>query len=116
TASSPSGWTGELGGTFGGSVHADGARTGQVLGTGRVHRLGGTLGGWLGVGVGAMQNGSAWGSVRQGELGLAARRDRVSLLAIVTPTRALDSLRFADARGVLTFAAGAMEYRASFGT
>ena len=115
TPVSPSGWLGEFGGTFGGSVHADGARTGQVLGTGRLHRLGATFGAWLGVGVGALQNGAAWGSVQQGELGFMARRERVLLLASVTPTRALDSLRFADARGVLTFSAGAFEYRASFG-
>jgi hypothetical protein len=115
TPVSRAGWLGEVGGTFGGSVHADGARTGQMLGTGRVHRLGRVLGGWLGGGVGAMWNGAEWGGVQQGELGFSARGERLSLLAILTPTRALDSLRFADARGVLTFAVGAVEYRASLG-
>jgi hypothetical protein len=80
-----------------------------------VHRLGNTLGWWLGAGVGSMSNGVDRGSVQQGELGLTARGEHLSLLAILTPTRALDSLRFADARGVLTFSVGAVEYRVSLG-
>lgn len=109
------GWLGEFSGTGGGSSHSDGARTGQLLGSVRAHRVGARLGGWLGAGVGAMHDGTGWGSVQQAELGIAATWTRATLLGILTPTRALDSLRYADARAVLTVSRGAVEYRASFG-
>lgn len=115
TPLSRSGWLGEAGATAGGSGHEDGAGTGQLLAIVRVHRLGAALGAWAGAATGAMWDGGARGAVRQGELGVSARGERLTALAMLAPTLALDSLRYTDLRGALSLARGRFDYRLAVG-
>lgn len=112
---SASGWFGEIGGIAGGSTHADGARTGQLLASARAYHAGTAITLWTGVGAGAMWDGVGWNVVRQGELGLSARGERATVVATLLPTSAADTLRYADARIALELAGGVVTYRASLG-
>lgn len=119
TPMSRSGWLGELGGMAGGSAHADGARTAQLLGSARVHHSSATFAAWAGLGAGTMWDGVAWNDVQQAELGLT-RRGTTSfaptITATVQPTRAADTLRFTDAQVALTMpVSDRFELRASVG-
>ena len=119
TPMSRSGWLGELGGMAGGSVHADGARTAQMMALARVHRAGTTFAAWAGFGAGSMWDGVAWNGVQQAELG-ATRRGTATfpptLTATLQPTRTADTLRFTDAQVAMTMPLlDRFELRASLG-
>lgn len=119
TPMSRSGWLGELGGRAGGSVHADGARTAQMMAVARVHRAGMTFSAWVGLGAGSMWDGVAWNGVQQAELGatrLGTAAFPPTLTATMQPTRTADTLRFTDAQVAMALPLlNRFELRASLG-
>lgn len=88
--------SGELEGIAGGSGHSDGARTGQMMGTARLHVSAPARGLWLGFGTGQTWDG-AWRSVLQGGAGAWLTQGLNTLSASLSPTRVADSIRYADA-------------------
>jgi hypothetical protein len=88
---------GEIEGGAGGSTHKDGARTGQLLGTGRLHLAGRNSGIWLGGGLGSTWDGDAWRNVRQAEAAGWTRFGSASAFVSATPVVVDDSIRYTDA-------------------
>ncbi|HEU4995437.1 MAG TPA: glycogen-binding domain-containing protein [Gemmatimonadaceae bacterium] len=104
----------ELASTAGGSVHSDGARTGQVLGALRLN-VGGSAGGaWVGGGVGRAWDG-IWRQTRQGDAGAWATVGSSTAMAFVAPTVVGDTIRYTDVTAWLGRAAQAWEADASLG-
>ena len=95
------GLSGELSAFAGGSAHSDGTRTGEVLGSGRVHKsfARGDLFG--GAGIGRTYDGLAWRTSLQGEAGSAFEAGPTNAILSVTPTMVNDTIRYADFQGVL---------------
>jgi hypothetical protein len=87
---------GEVSGSAGGSVHQDGARTGQFLGLVRVHTPGSRRGAWVGAGVGTTSDGDAWRSIRQAELGGWLRHSSASAMLTMAPTVVDDTIHYFD--------------------
>jgi hypothetical protein len=89
----------EISGSFGGSSHRDGTRTGELLGTTRAHVMGTTRGAWLGAGAGRTSDGSTWRNVRLGEAGAWLQRDGTIGLVTATPIVVDDSIHYSDFQG-----------------
>ena len=89
---------GELAGTTGGSVHADGNRTGQSLASVRLHVLRAGVGAWLGGSLGETWDSLGWHRVRGTEGGVWAQHAGVTATLSVTPTHVADSISFTDAQ------------------
>ena len=89
---------GELEGTGGGSTHNDGARTGQLLATLRAHIAADNRGAWIGGGAGSTWDGTAWRSIRQGEVAAWGRSGNASAFVTATPTVVDDSIKYTDAQ------------------
>lgn len=106
----------ELGSTFGGSSHSDGARTGQMLGTGRVYLNSGARGVWLGAGLGRTWDGTLWRGLVQGSLGAWVSASPGSAVLSFSPTVVDDTIQYADASLVLLREAGRFELSATGGT
>lgn len=87
---------GELAGTTGGSVHADGNRTAQSLASARLHLLRAGIGAWVGGSLGQTWDSLGWHGVRGSEAAIWAQRDRLTTTLSVAPTRVADSIRFTD--------------------
>lgn len=87
---------GEFGGTSGGSARKDGSRTGQILGSARVHLTTGDKGLWIGGGVGSTWDGATWQTLRQAEAAGWTRVDALTAFVSVTPVAVGDSVRYAD--------------------
>lgn len=96
TPVSPQGFLGELGGSAGGSSFSDGAATAQGLGTLRGYWLRERYSVWLGGGAGAMYDGAAWRSVRQGEVGASWVSATAALTLAATPSVTDDTIRYGD--------------------
>jgi hypothetical protein len=88
-------------GSFGGSSHHDGTRTGQAIGLARIHLMKTEVGGWLGAGLGRTWDGDVWHGVRQAEIGAWTSRDGIDALATVTPVAVADTLRYTDFQAAL---------------
>jgi hypothetical protein len=86
----------ELSGSFGGSAHHDGTRTGQMLATARGHLMGSTRGGWVGAGAGRTWDGAIWRGVQLAEAGAWIHRETIIALGTVSPIVVDDSIRYTD--------------------
>lgn len=114
TRPSPRGSVWEFAATAGGSSLSEGPSTGQALAAARWHRLGESIGGWLGASAGTQSDGATWRGLLQGELGVTLRR-RGALFALqLQPTRA-DTIEYVDARAAIELWRGAFEGSASAG-
>jgi hypothetical protein len=106
---------GELEGTGGGSTHNDGSRTGQLLGSGRVHIAATDRGMWIGAGVGSTWDGAEWRSVRQGEAAGWVKFGPATAFVSATPVAVNDSIRYTDAQLSASFNLPRVELDASGG-
>jgi hypothetical protein len=104
--------SGELEANAGGSWHGDGARTGQYLGSARLHMSRASAGAWAGAGLGRTWDG-AWRNVLQGEVGGWLVRSGTAVSASITPTSVDDTIQFADASFTLQRQAGQWDTFAS---
>jgi hypothetical protein len=93
----------ELGGFAGGSAHQDGTRTGEVIGTGRLHFARQNAEVFFGGGGGVTWDGAAWGSVFQGELGSSLHLGAAAALLTITPVVVNDSVRYTDGQLALSW-------------
>ena len=109
-------FSGELAGSFGGSTHQDGTRTGQMLGLARVHIMGSGAGAWIGVGGGGTWDGFDWRTVREGETGAWLARDDLTTTVTLTPTIVQDTIRYADLQAALRYHVGSYELGITAGT
>ena len=88
--------SGEIEGTAGGSAHSDGGRTGQLMGSARLHVAAAERGLWIGVGAGRTWDG-AWRGLRQGSAGAWLISGFNAISASLSPTQVADTIRYADA-------------------
>jgi hypothetical protein len=109
-------FTGELGGSLGGSTHQDGTRTGQMLGVARLHLMRAGAGAWLGGGAGRTWDGSVWRGMRQGEAGVWVENGGATTLATVTPVVLGDTIRYTDFQAALRYPVSSYEVGVSAGT
>jgi hypothetical protein len=87
---------GEVAGTTGGSLHADGNRTAQSLASVRLHLLRSGIGAWIGGSLGQTWDSLGWHGVQGSEGGIWMQRDRLTTTLSVAPTRIADSISFTD--------------------
>lgn len=106
----------EIGGAAGGSAHSDGARTGQMLGTGRAYLNAARGGAWAGAGLGRTWDGLLWRGLVQGSVGGWLSGLAGSAVASLTPTVVDDSITYSDALLTLQRTAGRYELSATLGT
>ncbi|HEX8849806.1 MAG TPA: glycogen-binding domain-containing protein [Gemmatimonadaceae bacterium] len=106
---------GELAGTTGGSVHADGNRTAESLASVRLHAVRGGVGAWLGGSVGQTWDSLGWHDVRGTEGGLWVERGGFIATASVAPTRVADSTSFTDVQLAMRALAGRADFGATIG-
>lgn len=105
---------GEIEGIAGGSLHTDGARTGQILGLGRVNFASRKSGAWLGAGGGTNWDGT-WRALVQGDAGAWIERGGGRAAVRLIPTAVDDTIRYADAFVSAGFVDERLELDASFG-
>jgi hypothetical protein len=105
----------ELAGSFGGSTHRDGTKTGAGLGAARLYAVSSGSGAWAGVGLGATWDGSVWRRVRQTEAGVWIQRRGVTALATVNPVVVGDTLRYTDTQMAIRLPSRAFELGATGG-
>jgi hypothetical protein len=105
----------ELAGSFGGSTHHDGTKTGAGLGAARLYAASADFGVWAGGGVGATWDGSVWRRVRQTEAGAWLERRGVTALATVNPVVVEDTLRYTDTQIAVRYPTRAFEFGATAG-
>jgi hypothetical protein len=91
----------ELSGSFGGSAHHDGTRTGQLLAMVRGHLMGATRGGWVGGGAGRTWDGAIWRGVQLAEVGGWFQHESTIALGTVSPIVVDDSIRYTDIQASL---------------
>jgi len=87
---------GELAGTTGGSLHADGMRTAQSLASARLHLIRAGIGAWVGGSAGQAWDSLGWHGVRGSEAGIWAERGGLTATLSAAPTRVADSISFTD--------------------
>ena len=105
----------ELAGSAGGSVHADDSRTGQMLAMGRLHVMGGKVGGWIGAGTGRTWDGAVWRNVLASEAGVWLDHGGVSLVGSLAPMRVDDTINYVDTQISTRWASPRLELGASVG-
>ena len=86
----------ELASSTGGSTHQDGTRTGEAIGTARLHAMGSVAGAWAGAGFGRTWDGASWNAVRETEVGAWVRNGEFTGLVSVSPTVVEDTIRYTD--------------------
>jgi len=86
----------ELEGSFGGSSHHDGTKTGAALGMTRLYAGRANASAWVGIGGGGTWDGSVWRSVGQRELGAWLERNNTSAVLTVAPIVVEDTLSYTD--------------------
>jgi len=86
----------ELEGSFGGSSHHDGTRTGAALGMTRLYASRASAAAWVGIGGGGTWDGSVWRRVRQREVGAWLERNNTAALLTVAPIVVEDTLTYTD--------------------
>ncbi len=106
---------GELAGTTGGSLHADGNRTAQSVASARLHLLRSGIGAWVGGSVGQTWDSLGWHGVRGSEAAVWARHDRLTTTLSFAPTRVADSIGFTDVQLALRALAGRADIVATAG-
>lgn len=87
--------SGEIEGIAGGSAHADGTRTGQLLGLALLHLSKSQRGAWIGGGGGKTWDG-AWRNVVRADAGAWVSRSTSTFAVTLAPTAVDDSIRYAD--------------------
>jgi hypothetical protein len=87
--------SGELGVLAGGSSHANGSRTGQLLASGKLHVASAGSGVWAGAGVGRTWDGN-WRDVVQADAGAWFAMPSATMTAAITPTIIEDTIRYFD--------------------
>jgi hypothetical protein len=105
----------ELTGSFGGSTHADGSRTGQGLGLARAYATNGTAGAWIGGGGGRTWDGVIWRGVRQGDAGAWLEHSGMTTLATIAPVVVQDTIRYTDVQAAWRLPVGSYEFGATAG-
>jgi hypothetical protein len=108
-------FAGELAGSFGGSTHEDGTRTGQTLGIVRAYLSGAGQGLWAGGGLGETWDGSAWHNVQQAEAGVWLERAALTSLATVTPIVVGGSIHYTDYQAAVSYRAGGLDFGVTAG-
>jgi hypothetical protein len=106
---------GELGGSAGGSVHADDSRTGQLLAMGRLHAMAAQHGAWVGLGAGRTWDGSFWRNVVASEAGAWVNSNGLSLVGTIAPMRLDDTIRYTDTELSSRWTSAKLELGASIG-
>ena len=106
---------GELAGTSGGSVHADGNRTAQSLASLRLHVVLESIGAWAGGSAGQAWDSLGWHGVRSTEAGLWMQQGNLTSSFSLTPTRVADSIRYTDAQVALRLATARADLAGSIG-
>ncbi len=106
----------EFSGSFGGSRHQDGTKTGQLLGITRAYLMAAPTGGWIGGGAGRMWDGATWRNVRQTEAGVWTQRSTLTVLGSVSPIVVDDTLHYTDIQASLRYPQGAFELGLAVGT
>jgi hypothetical protein len=106
---------GEFAGSFGGSSHQDGTRTGQFLALGRLHLMTDRAGAYVGSDVGRTWDGSVWRVVREGEAGVWIDRGGGTWLATVTPVVVADSIRYTDVQAAVRYPFSTIDFGATVG-
>lgn len=104
---------GEIAGSLGGSVQENGAHTGEMLGTGRVHLMNEMRGAWVGAGGGRAWDGARWRAIRTSEAGLWGSVARATGVLFATPTVVDDSTRYTDVQLALRWLSPRFEIGAS---
>lgn len=89
----------ELGGTFGGSTHRDGTRTGELLAIARGHLMRSTRGAWIGGGAGRTWDGAIWRGVRLAEAGAWLQNEATIAVATASPIVVDDTIKYTDLQG-----------------
>ena len=84
-------WRAELAGTVGGSRYEDFAEFWHALARGRVHRIEGRRGAWLGGSAGRTSYGAASRAVLAGEAGIWAQLGGISITAALSATQVGDT-------------------------
>src|SRR5688572_26660336 len=87
--------SGELGILAGGSSHANGSRTGQVLASGKVHVATSSRGVWGGGSVGRTFDGN-WRDVVQADAGAWFALPSATMMGAIAPAIIEDSIRYVD--------------------
>jgi len=87
--------SGEVEGIAGGSAHADGTRTGQLLGLALLHLSRSERGAWIGGGGGTTWDGD-WRKVWRGDAGAWVATNAGTFAVNLAPTVVDDSIRYAD--------------------
>jgi len=106
---------GEVEGSAGGSAHADGGRTGQLLGAARLNVLGVGRGAWAGASLGRTWDGVTWRGLLMGELGGWYRSCPITFSATLVPTQVDDTIGYADLLMSLQRQQGTLALGASLG-
>lgn len=106
---------GELAGTTGGSVHADGNRTAESVASLRLHAIHGGVGAWIGGSIGQTWDSLGWHDVRGSEGGLWVEHSGLIATLSVAPTRVADTISFTDAQLAVRALAGKADINATVG-
>jgi len=104
----------ELAGFDGGSVHQDGARTGEVVANIRFHNVHDWGDFFVGAGAGRTSFGGNSNNMVLGEVGVATHLQNVDATFVVSPV-AVDSLRYADNQLTLFWARGGLTVQGLLG-
>jgi Glycogen recognition site of AMP-activated protein kinase len=104
---------GEVAGSLGGSVQENGAHTGEMIGTGRVHLMRRAVGLWAGAGGGQAWDGARWRAIRTTEGGVWGSVARTIGVLFATPTVIDDSTRYTDVQVALRWLSPRFEIGAS---
>jgi hypothetical protein len=99
----------------GGTMHQDGTRTGQYLGRARLHASGVTRGLWIGAAAGQGWDGSLWRGSVEGDVGVWAQRNGMTVVGTVRPVSIADSIRFTDLAAMVRHEATRLDLSASAG-
>lgn len=99
----------ELAGSFGGSSHHDGTKTGAAMGITRAYASFARTGAFAGFGLGGTWDGALWRRVRQAEAGVWLERNALTALATASPVVVEDTLRYTDTQLALRYPTSAFE-------
>jgi predicted carbohydrate-binding protein with CBM48 len=109
-------FSGEIGGTAGGSAHSDDSRTGQLLGSGRLYLNGRTGGAWGGGGIGSTWDGGRWRDLFEASAGAWVTNGPTNGVLSLTRTSVDDTIQYADALLTVRHEAQRAELSATLGT